>query len=442
MLLFSTGIRVSRWSGTSLLLMTVLLSCTSQKGFFSKKTPHEKYSEGLQSAGLNQTELGRQWLTAAGKSLSQPLTITLPYKETGYFAPEKPVAAGYRFSVRRGERVVIKVTTVPVTGILVFTELWQAGAGAEAPKLLATADTLTRQLEYEADKESGFVLRLQPELLKGIEYSLTITIQPSLAFPVRSSGNPRIISTWGMDRDGGSRSHEGIDIAATFRTPAIAAADGYVTSVSENNLGGKVVFMRPSSRNYNLYYAHLDSQIARPGQQVKEGDILGLVGKTGNARNTVPHLHFGIYTGSGAIDPLPFVNPDKPAIPPVTASLKVLNQFVRNTAATVLYNQPSVKGEPLEKLEANRALEVMSATGSWYKVRLPDNREGFINGTTVTATPVRTLNIKQETRLLDAPDPLAAAKKLLPAGARLSISGQYGAHYLVQHDDDYGWIAK
>lgn len=421
----------------------VLLSCSpSQKGIFAKKTPHEKYADGLQSAGLHTSAMGRQWLAAAQKSLGQPLSISLPYRETGYFAADKPGAAGYRFTAKRGERLSVKLTTVPATGTLVFTELWEARAAGEAPRLLGVTDTATQQLEYDVENEAGFLVRVQPELLKGVEYTLVISTAPSLAFPVQSSGNPRIISTWGAGRDGGSRSHEGIDISAKFRTPALAAADGRVTSVTDNNLGGKVVFMRPQGKNYNLYYAHLDSQIAASGQSVKKGDVLGLVGNTGNARNTVPHLHFGIYTMGGAIDPLPFVNPDRPAIPAITAPLKVVNGFVRNTVPASLYATPSAKGEVMERLAANTIVQVLGAAGSWYRVVLPDQREGFIASSSVTAAPLRTINTRQETRLLDAPFATAAAKKLVPSGARLTLVGEYGNHYLAQHDEVVGWISK
>lgn len=115
-------------------------------------------------------------------------------------------------------------------------------------------------------------------------------------------------SFWGDGRDGGKRSHEGIDIFAPKHSPAIAASDGYVTGVREGGIGGKTVWLRPEGKNYTLYYAHLDKQLVREGQFVKKGETVGLVGNTGNAKYTPSHLHFGVYTYSGAIDPLPFVN--------------------------------------------------------------------------------------------------------------------------------------
>ena len=149
---------------------------------------------------------------------------------------------------------------------------------------------------------------MQPPLYDEGEYSHAISIAPSLQFPV-SGNKAKAGSFWGDGRDGGKRSHEGIDIFAPKHTPAVAAADGYITGVKEGGIGGKTVWLRPTGKNYTLYYALLDKQTVSEGQVVKKGDVVGLVGNTGNAKHTPSHLHFGIYTWNGPIDPFPFVNP-------------------------------------------------------------------------------------------------------------------------------------
>ena len=124
-------------------------------------------------------------------------------------------------------------------------------------------------------------------------------------------------SFWGDPRDGGQRRHEGIDIFAPKLTPAIAVADGYVSGVTEGGIGGKAVWLNVAGKNIHLYYAHLDRQLVRDGQAIKQGDTLGLIGNTGNAKYTAPHLHFGIYTPDGPVDPFPFVNKTIKTAPPL-----------------------------------------------------------------------------------------------------------------------------
>lgn len=427
----------------SLLLFVFFESCkTSRGGWFGKKSGHEAYADGLESAGLENTAMGKLWFNAAHKSLSQPLSISLPHRETGYFAAEQPRATGYRFTAKRGEKLLITVATTPASGSLLFIELWRPPRNNNKAQLLEVADTLTRQLEYEVEEDTGFLVRLQPELLKGIEYTITITTQPSLAFPVQRSAHPRVISFWGAERDAGRRDHEGIDIAAPRLTPVVAAANGRVTSVGENNLGGKVIFMRPGGKNYNLYYAHLDSQIVQTGQSVKEGNVLGLLGNTGNARTTIPHLHFGIYTPAGAIDPFPFINPDKITIPAITASLKHLNSFVRSRAIFPVYTDISLATDSPEKLPASSVMQVVGATGKWYRVLLPDEREVFVDHDMVTVAAIRQSTTNKETRLLVAPGSFSPARTIIPPEKQINMLGKYGEYWFVKYEEEKGWISE
>ncbi len=323
------------------ILSTALCSCTSShRGLFATRTPHEKYEDKLTSAGLMATTLGRQWFMAADKGVRTPLSISLPYKETGYFAAERPDAAGYVFTCRRGEKLVVALLQKPAGSCNLFMDLWQYNSN-KTIKYLQSSDTAGNALSREIEEDGSYLLRLQPELLCNTEYTLTLTTAPTLAFPVPSSANPNIGSIWGDNRDAGARQHEGIDIFGPFRTPVVAAAGGYISQVSESKLGGKVIFMRPSGKDYVLYYAHLDSQVAREGQIVKVGDTIGLMGNTGNARTTPTHLHFGIYTNGGAIDPLPFVETKTQTPYSITASLEVINSYAHTTRSTPVYNGTS-----------------------------------------------------------------------------------------------------
>ena len=290
----------------SLILFCAACNVSGPK-IFERKGLHAAYGDKLSNAGLKNTALGKGWFNAAESALNTPVSIQLPYKEKGYFSSTEARAVGLSFSPSRGEKIIIQLFKNPLSSFVIYADLWKIAESGK-PSYIETIDTATYRLEYEVSDENKYVLRLQPELLQSGNYTLSISVGPTLAYPVKSS-KPNIGSIWGDNRDAGARKHEGIDLFAPLRTPAIAAADGTITRVNENKLGGKVVWLHPDRTQYSLYYAHLDEQLVTAGSRVKKGDTIGLVGNTGNARTTPPHLHFGIYTNGGAINPLPFVNP-------------------------------------------------------------------------------------------------------------------------------------
>ncbi|MCG3880203.1 M23 family metallopeptidase [Psychrobacter sp. Ps6] len=118
-----------------------------------------------------------------------------------------------------------------------------------------------------------------------------------------------LTDTWGAARSQG-RSHEGIDIFAERGTPIQSTTQGIVSKVGENNLGGRVVVVvGPGGAGH--YYAHLEdyADIA-PNDWVNQGDIIGYVGDSGNAKGTPPHVHYGIYINGSAVNPYPLLQKD------------------------------------------------------------------------------------------------------------------------------------
>jgi murein DD-endopeptidase MepM/ murein hydrolase activator NlpD len=427
-----------------LAITTILWSCKSGSvNLFKAASPHEQYQRKLSSAGLDKTAMGTAWNIMAGQSLEKALTITLPFKETGYFAAERVPATAYRFNVTRGQKIKVSLTKNPSTTFTIYTDVWEENAGAR-PKLLTSADTLGNDIELDVSTTGQYLIRLQPELLRSGSYTLEITTGPSLAFPVQSGRASNIQSFFGDGRDANSRKHEGIDIFGPRLTPVVAIANGTVTRVNQNNLGGNVVWMRPNGKDYTLYYAHLDKQIATEGQQVAVGDTLGLMGNTGNARTTSPHLHFGIYTNSGAIDPFPFVNPVRKTPERITAPLNQLNATVRTTRSVSLYESPLINSTQVSILKSGTILRVNSASASWYQVEMPDQTIGFVPATSVTATskPLRRLKIKPtQLDVLDAPARLAAVKFRLTEGSSAGLLGEFGTyHLIIAEDQQTGWI--
>jgi murein DD-endopeptidase MepM/ murein hydrolase activator NlpD len=129
----------------------------------------------------------------------------------------------------------------------------------------------------------------------------------NLSMPLKDVKKSQIANTWHASR-GDGRSHEGQDIFAPRGTPILSTTSGYVVKIGEDNLGGHTVsVIGDGGRRY--YYAHLDAYASNleVGDYVTRKTVLGFVGSTGNADGTPPHLHFGVYTTTGAIDPLPLL---------------------------------------------------------------------------------------------------------------------------------------
>ena len=129
----------------------------------------------------------------------------------------------------------------------------------------------------------------------------------TLLMPVAGAKVHRITDTWGAPRPG-ARRHRGQDIFAPKGTAVHSATRGYVVRLGDNALGGKVVLIAGAGgRRY--YYAHLAafSPNLRVGMPVTPETVIGLVGNTGNAARTPPHLHFSMYTVVGAVNPLPLL---------------------------------------------------------------------------------------------------------------------------------------
>jgi len=435
-----------KWNYTFIFLLcgTLFLNCctlTGPEGLFGKKSPHEEYGKRLTAAGLTETTLGKLWFTAAEESLSKPLNVTIPYKEHGYFPAEKARATAIRFKAQQGEKLTIELSKKPLENFTIYIDLWEAATNKNK-KLLAYADTGDNGFSYEIDNSGEYIIRLQPELLSGGEYTLSITPSPSLAFPVQK-GN--IGSYWGADRDDGIRKHEGIDIFASRGTPALAAKDGTIGRVTTNKLGGNVIFMRPDNKSYTLYYAHLDTQLVSAGQKVKAGSAIGLVGNTGNAITTSPHLHFGIYTLNGAINPLAFVKPSTKAVPAIKSNLSNVGKTMRTqNNFTNLRNGIEANAEVISKLNANTIIEVYAAAGNSYQVTLPNGQYGFITSTSVTPVSkyIRQLKLSSEKALYDKPVRTAASKSQLSSGTTVNILGSYEDFYFVEIEGNNGWISN
>ncbi|WP_299823279.1 M23 family metallopeptidase [uncultured Pontibacter sp.] len=428
------------------LLLVFAASCGAPqtlRSVFKEQTPYESYAAKLKDAKLDQTALGQDWLQAGEKALQDSITITLPYKETGYFSADKPKALGYRIDAKRGERLVVNLEVKARQAMQVFMDMFEETDAA--PKHLASSDTTGSYLVYEIEDDKVHVLRVQPELLRSGQYTLTIKTEPTLAFPVEGKTSRNISSIWGDPRDNGARSHEGIDIFAKRGTPVLASSAGIVSRVNTTPRGGKVVWLADYNRRQNLYYAHLDSQAVTAGQRIQTGDTIGFIGNTGNAKGTNPHLHFGIYRyGHGATNPYPYLHASNAPVPPVQVDAGKIGNWVRVVAkAANVRQQPSIKSKVYRQLPQHTPLMVTGAAASWYRVTLPNGADAYIASSLVEATtkPIKYERLATSTDLLEDASINAPAKDSLGAGTSIAVLGSFNGYTFVQAENGtLGWV--
>jgi hypothetical protein len=100
------------------------------------------------------------------------------------------------------------------------------------------------------------------------------------------------------------RFHPGIDMPAPTGTPVYASKGGMVLSTVYAGGYGLTVEIEHRN-NYTTKYAHLSVMFVKKGEFVKKGQLIALVGTTGNS--TGPHLHFEIRSNDIPLDPLDFL---------------------------------------------------------------------------------------------------------------------------------------
>ncbi len=99
--------------------------------------------------------------------------------------------------------------------------------------------------------------------------------------------------------------HAGVDIIAPAGTPVRAAADGVVLHAQFVNGYGRLVII-DHGNGLETYYAHLSRFAVVPGQEIRQGEIIGAVGSSG--RVTAPHLHYEVRRYGTPQNPSPYLN--------------------------------------------------------------------------------------------------------------------------------------
>lgn len=136
---------------------------------------------------------------------------------------------------------------------------------------------------------------------------------------------PRVTSRFSTSRKhpilGYARAHNGVDYHAATGAPIVSVAPGVVTFAGWTNGGGRTVKVRHPN-GYETEYLHMSSIAVRQGARIGQGELVGLVGKTGLA--TGPHLHYGLKKLGRYVNPI-LEHRNMPPGDPVPAGL--LNVF-------------------------------------------------------------------------------------------------------------------
>ena len=323
-----------------------------------------------------------EWERQEQLGMQDSVFISLPYTETGRFFTNSFPVYSYTAELQRGQVLYVDLS-VDSLYTNFFLDLYRIKQDSirELEKI-KSADYGLGSLHQEIEESGLYVILVQPEISANTPFQLQIYRKPVYVFPVAGKQNADIHSPWGTVRDGGARTHEGIDIFAPRGTPVLATTEGRIGFTGNRGLGGKQVWLRDRKRGQSLYYAHLDSIAIAGRTLVAPGDTLGFVGNTGNARTTPPHLHFGIYKGfGGAIDPLHFI--EKTKEPQEGTKNADFKRLLEVRSLSNLRSGPSTDYKILRKANAQDTLEFLGKTGNWIHAR-KDGSAFFIAESLVT----------------------------------------------------------
>ena len=128
-----------------------------------------------------------------------------------------------------------------------------------------------------------------------LELAQTPSIMPTQGYWSSSYG-------WRDDPFTGKRTfHRGVDIATQTGNPVLATADGIVIQTKSDKIGGRTIKISHPKTGFVTVYCHLSKYLVKPGQRVKRGDTIGLIGSTGRARG--PHVHYEVRLNGKALNP-------------------------------------------------------------------------------------------------------------------------------------------
>ncbi len=424
----------------------VCTSCVREKEKVRKvnfpTNNHAQYKAALSHLGLETFSLGSKWIESSNPHSNRSISIIAPYEEEVIVRNDHADAYFYDLQVKAGQVLSIKLDSLSNLDFKCFVDVFRIEMDTVASyDHIASIDSSGRIIEFEVIEDGEYLIRVQPELLNSARFTIHINVGASLLFPVSGRDKRAIGSLFGVPRDAGRRTHEGIDIFAKRHTPLVAVSDGQIrfAGYKDGSLGGNVIWMRDTQRNQTIYYAHLEEVLVDSASYVTKGDTIGTVGNSGNAQTTHPHLHFGIYK-NGAVDPYPFVVDEKKKYRKLLAKSKWIGRLARSKHDGYLY-KGGLKSRFKSELLKGEYFEVVGRTGAYYKVRLANNELAYVFYDNIEDMnrPIGSAQL-DGIELLDSPIENSLAIKHNPVNTIKYLARTTGYVFVETEENLTGWI--
>lgn len=193
---------------------------------------------------------------------------------------------------------MLRIVLILLAGVLVganavYYLMTRPQADAPAPPVPAVV------VDHPATPAGVVAMPASPAPALPLTTALTVPPAPGLAgliVPVQGVIAAQLSDTYSDTRSQG-RTHEAIDILAPRGTAVLAVADGTVEKLFDSKQGGLTIYQFVPSGKFAYYYAHLDRYAVglTEGKALRQGEMIGYVGSTGNADPQAPHLHFAVF---------------------------------------------------------------------------------------------------------------------------------------------------
>ncbi|WP_345275597.1 M23 family metallopeptidase [Litoribaculum gwangyangense] len=203
---------------------------------------------------------------------------------------------------------------------------------------------------FEHKDEPFYAFRYQTDTVKGIiDYFNEEAKNLRRAFLKSPIQFGRISSRYNLKRriayyGYALRPHKGTDFAAPVGTPIRATANGTVTESTRKGGNGKYVKIRHNA-TYETQYLHMSRQNVKKGQFVKQGDVIGYVGMTGNTGG--PHVCYRFWVNGKQVDPF---RQKLPEAKPISDSLKTKYleyiKPIKNQLDNIYFSPEDLKQQP------------------------------------------------------------------------------------------------